>query len=225
MRILRRAAFSVRKTQKHEAFRGLIFITVYGRMLSNKPRKKESPVKRTISLLCALIMVFALLASCTGKTPDVIESEAAMMSLDDVNWSIPIVIEATGETVTYTMEQAKTHALAKTYISAYQAVGDNEAGNNAPQVATFIFEGVLFKDVLADIGVTECSSVTVTHNAISTPFEYDKDIVWSDNTVVGWIQNKTMIVEDSAPSYVAFGSKDGGVHDFCHSIKEIIIHP
>ena len=182
-------------------------------------------MKKGLSLLCALFMVFALLASCTGKTPDVIESEAAMVTLDDINWSIPITIEATGETVTYTMEQAKAHPLAKTYISAYQAVGDNSVGNNAPQVATLILEGVLFKDVLADLGVTECSSVTVAHNAISTPFEYEKDIVWSDNTVVGWIQNKNMIVEDSAPSYVAFGSKDAGVHDFCHSIKEIIIHP
>ena len=182
-------------------------------------------MKRALSILCAMIMFFALLASCTGKTPDVIESEANLVTLDDINWSIPITIEATGETVTYTMEQAKKHDLAKAYISAYQAVGDNAVGGNAPQVATFILQGVCFKDVLADLGVTECSSVTVTHNAISTPFEYDQDVVWSDDTVVGWIQNKTMVVEDSAPSYVAFGSKLGGVHDFCHSIKEIIIHP
>ena len=182
-------------------------------------------MKRAVSLLCAMIMIFALLASCTGKTPDVIESEAKLVTLDDINWSIPITIEATGETVTYTMEQALKHDRAKTYISAYQLIGDNGAGNNAPQVATFILEGVLFKDVLADLGVTECSSVTVTHNALSTPFEYDHDIVWSDNTIVGWIQNKNQIVEDSGPTYVAFGSKDAGVHDFCHSIKEIIVHP
>ena len=60
-------------------------------------------MKRTLSLLCAVLMIFVLLASCTGKTPDVLESEANMMTLDDVNWSIPIIIEATGETVTYTM--------------------------------------------------------------------------------------------------------------------------
>ena len=180
-------------------------------------------MKRAVSLLCAMIMIFALLASCTGKTPDVIESEAKMVTLDDVNWSIPITIEATGETVTYTMEMAQKHDLAKTYISAYQY--ENAEAQGAPQVATFILEGVLFKDVLADLGVTECSSVTVTHNALSTPFEYDHDIVWSDNTIVGWIQNKNQIVEDSGPTYVAFGSKDAGVHDFCHSIKEIIIHP
>ena len=180
-------------------------------------------MKRIAALILLLGLFCCLLGSCTGKTPDVIESEAAMVTLDDVNWSIPIVIEATGETVTYTIEQAKAHPLAKTYISAYQF--ENAQAQGAPQVTTLILEGVLFKDVLADIGVTECSSITITHNNMPNTFEYDKDIVWSDNTVIGWIQNKTMIVEDSAPSYVAFGSKDAGVHDFCHSIKEITIHP
>jgi len=180
-------------------------------------------MKKALSLLCALLMVFALLASCTGKTPDVIESEAAMVTLDDINWSIPIVIEATGETVTYTMEQAKAHPLAKTYISAYQY--ENASAMGAAQVTTLVFEGVMFKDVLADIGVTECSSITVSHNNLPDLYEFDQDLVWSDDTILGWIQNKTMVVEDSAPSYVAFGSKGGGVHDFCHSVKEIVIHP
>ena len=180
-------------------------------------------MKRFVSLICAVLMIAALFVSCTGKTPDVIESEANLVTLDDINWSIPIIIEATGETVTYTMDQAKAHDLAKTYISAYQF--ENESAMGAAQVTTLVFEGVCFKDVLADIGVTECSSITVTHNALPNPFEYDHDIVWGDNTVLGWIQNKTMIVEDSAPTYVAFGSKDAGVHDFCHSVKDITIHP
>ena len=181
-------------------------------------------MKRIAALILLLGLACCLLGSCTGKTPDVIESEAKMMTLDDVNWSIPITIEATGETVTYTMEQAKKHDLAKTYISAYQY--ENADAQGAPQVTTLILEGVRFKDVLADLGVTQCSSVSVPHNAENRGvYEYDEEIVWSDDTIVGWIQNKNQIVEDSAPSYVAFGSKLGGVHDFCHSIKEIIIHP
>ena len=181
-------------------------------------------MKRFIALLCSVLMLAALLVSCTGKTPDVLESEAKLVTLDDINWSIPIIIEATGETVTYTMEQATNHDLAKTYISAYQY--ENESAMGAPQVTTLILEGVLFKDVLADLGVTECSSITVSHNAANRgTYEYNRDLVWSDDTVLGWIQNKKEIVEDSAPSYVAFGSKDGGVHDFCHSVKDITIHP
>ncbi len=181
-------------------------------------------MKRVFALILLLGLFCCLFGSCTGKTPDVIESEAKLVTLDDVNWSIPITIEATGETVTYTMEMAKKHDLAKTYISAYQY--ENAEAQGAPQVTTLILEGVLFKDVLADLGVTECSSVSVAHNAADRGvYEYGHDIVWSDNTVIGWIQNKNQIVEDSAPSYVAFGSKDGGVHDFCHSIKNIVIHP
>ena len=181
-------------------------------------------MKRIAALILLLGLFCCLFGSCTGKTPDVIESEAKLVTLDDINWSIPITIEATGETVTYTMEMAQKHDLAKTYISAYQY--ENAEAQGAPQVTTLILEGVLFKDVLADLGVTECSSVSVAHNAADRGvYEYDHDIVWSDNTVIGWIQNKNQIVEDSAPSYVAFGSKDGGVHDFCHSIKNIVIHP
>ena len=180
-------------------------------------------MKRIAALLLLVGMLCCLFGSCTGKTPDVIESEAKMFTLDDVNWSIPIIIEATGETVTYTMDQATKHDLAKTYISAYQY--ENAQAQGAPQVTTLILEGVRFKDVLADLGITECSSITVTHNNMPDLFEYDHDVVWSDNTLIGWIQNKTMVVEDSAPSYVAFGSKDAGVHDFCHSIKDITIHP
>ena len=180
-------------------------------------------MKRIAALILLLGLFCCLLGSCTGKTPDVIESEAKMMTLDDVNWSIPIVIEATGETVTYTIEQAKAHPLAKTYISAYQY--ENASAMGAAQVTTLVFEGVMFMDVLADIGVTECSSITVSHNNLPDLYEFDQDLVWSDDTILGWIQNKTMVVEDSAPSYVAFGSKGGGVHDFCHSVKEIVIHP
>lgn len=180
-------------------------------------------MKRVISVLCILVMLTAIFGACTSKTPDVVQSEAQNVTLDDVNWSIPIIIEATGETVTYTMDQAKAHELAKTYISAYQL--ENEAVQGSPQVATLILQGVRFSDVLADLGITECSGVTVTHNTLPDIFEYDEDIVWSENTLIGWIQNMTMVVAGSAPSYVAFGSKEGGVHDYCHSIKDITIHP
>ncbi len=180
-------------------------------------------MKKILAILCVVAMLTALFGACTSKTPDVVASEAANKTLDDITWSIPIIIEATGETVTYTMDQAKAHDLAKTYISAYQF--ENKDAQGSPQVTTLILQGVLFSDVLADIGVTECSGITVTHNNMPNVFEYDEDIVWSENTLVGWIQNMTMVVEDSAPSYVAFGSKDAGVHDFCHSIKDITIHP
>ncbi len=179
-------------------------------------------MKKAASLMLLAALLLCLFGACTSKTPDVVESEAKNVTLDDVNWQIPITIEATGETVTYTMDQAKAHDLAKTYISAYQFTGDN--GDGSPQVTTMILQGVRFSDVLSDLGVTECTGVTVTHNNIDDLFEYDEKIVWSDDTLIGWIQNMNLVVEDSAPSYVAFGSKDAGVRDFCHSVKAITIH-
>ena len=180
-------------------------------------------MKKLVSLLLLALLLTVFFGGCTSKTPDVVESEKNNVTLEDLDWAIPITIEATGESVTYTMAQAKAHELAKTYISAYQFTGDN--GDGSPQVTTMILQGVRFSDVLADLGVTACSGITVIHNNIADPFEFDEKIVWSDDTLIGWIQNLNMVVEDSAPSYVAFGSKEAGVHDFCHSVKAITIHP
>lgn len=188
-----------------------------------KLRKELLSMKRVISIVLLAMMLCAMFASCTGTTPDQLEAEKKAMTLDELDWSIPIVIEATGETVTYTMAQAEAHELAKTYISAYQF--ENAQAQGAPQVTTLILEGVKFADVLEEIGVADCSSITVEHNNMPDLFEYDKEVVYHDGTIIGWIQNKTLVVEDSYPSYVAFGSSEAGVHDFCHSIKQITVHP
>jgi len=179
-------------------------------------------MKKLTTVLLLTCMVMAMLASCTGTTPDAAAKAETEMTLDAVNWSVPITIEATGETVTYTMEQAKAHDLTKTYISAYQF--ENKDAQGAPQVCSLILEGVKFSDVLADIGVTEFSSITCEHNNMDNLFEYDYDVAINDGTVIGWIQNKKEVIEDSYPSYCAFGSSEAGVHDYCHSLKSITIH-
>lgn len=186
-------------------------------------RKELLSMKRVISVVLLAMMLCAMFASCTGTTPDQLEAEKKAMTLDELDWSIPIVIEATGETVTYTLAQAEAHELTKTYISAYQF--ENAQAQGAPQVTTLILEGVKFADVLTEIGVTDFSSITVEHNNMPDLFEFDKEISLGDGTIIGWIQNKTLVVEDSYPTYVAFGSDKGGVHDFCHSIKQITVHP
>ena len=177
-------------------------------------------MRRLLSVLFLLTFVASMLVGCTSKTPDVVESEAKDVKLEDVNWTISVVVEATGETKDYTMDMAKQHELAKTYISAYPGYGQ---AYDAPQVSTFILEGVLFSDVLADLGVTDCSSITVEHSK-GDLYEYDKELVFDGGTVLGWIQNKNQIVAASEPTYVGFGAKAGGVHDFCSSVKTITIH-
>ena len=79
-------------------------------------------MKRIISVILLAMMLCAIFAGCTGKTPDQLEAEKKSITLEELDWSIPIVIEATGETVTYTMAQAEAHELTKTYISAYHSM-------------------------------------------------------------------------------------------------------
>ena len=180
-------------------------------------------MKKLIAALMLFALFTAMLGSCVSKTPDVVNSEAKNVSLEDVTWSIPVEIDG-AESTTYTIEQAKTHELAKTYAS-YRAMAS--ADRTEPQVTTAIFEGVLFRDFLADIGYPEAQSVTVYHTNTSyytDPFEYDYDLIHSDNSVLAWIQNKTEVINGST-SYVAFASKDGGVNDVCHSIAKIVVHP
>ena len=178
-------------------------------------------MRRILSILLLAAMLSLMLLGCTSKTPDVVESEAKEVKLEDVNWTIPITIEATGETKDYTIDMAKQHELTKTYVSGYTGYGQ---AYDAPQVSTFILEGVLFSEVLADLGVTDCSGITINHSN-GDIYEYDKELVLDAGTVLGWIQNKSQIVAASEPTYVGFGAKEGGVHDFCHSIKDITIHP
>ena len=177
-------------------------------------------MRRILSILLLIALTAALMMGCTSKTPDVVESEAKDVKLEDVNWTVPITIEATGETKDYTIDMAKAHDLAKAYISAYPGYGQ---AYDAPQVTTFILEGVRFSDVLADLGVSDCSGITVMHSK-GDAYEYDKDLVFDEATVLGWIQNKNQIVAASEPTYVGFGAKEGGVHDFCSSVQSIIVH-
>ena len=176
-------------------------------------------MRRILSVLMLTLILAAMLLSCTSKTPDVVESEAKDIKLEDVNWTVPITVEASGETKDYTLDMAKAHELTKIYVSGYIGYAQAES----PQVSTFILEGVLFSDVLTEIGVSECTSVTVTHSN-GDVYEYDKDIVYDAGTVIGWIQNKNQVVANSEPTYVAFGAQKGGVHDFCSSIQSIVVH-
>lgn len=183
--------------------------------------KGHMKMKRFLSVIFILAFSAALLVSC-GTTPDVTASEAANVTLEDVNWTIPITIESTGETVNYTIDMAKAHELTKIYASIRQF--ENAAAQGAGQVTTMILEGVKFQDVLDEIGASDAESITVYHNNTDTVYDFDSDIIHADETVLGWIQNKTEIVDNSAPSYVAFGANAAAADDFVHSVKSITIH-
>ena len=179
-------------------------------------------MKRIPLLLMILLFISALFAGCTGKTPDVIESEAQMISLDNLDWSIPVEIDG-GESTTYTLAQAKAHKIVKIYCS-YRYV--STAPDTNPQVTTAIFEGVRFSDFLADIGYPEASSVTIYHTNTTyyPPFEFGYDLIHDDESIITWIQNKKELIKDS-DSHVGFAAAKGGVNDMCHSIARIVVHP
>ena len=179
-------------------------------------------MKKVVSLVLLLAMMVAILASCTGTTPDVAAEAATAISLDEVDWSIPVEIDG-GEATTYTLEQAEAHELTKIYASYRYGGEDSWSG---PQVTTAIFEGVKVKEFLADIGCPDATALTVYHSDsewYTVPFEYDQTLIQSDETLIAWIQNKTEIVKNST-TFVAFVAKDGGVDDMCSSIAKIVVH-
>lgn len=180
-------------------------------------------MKKLIAVLLLAALSLAVFSGCTSKTPDVVASEAANVTVENVTWSIPVEIDGADAT-TYTIEQAKAHDLAKTYASfRYMAT----EADPTPQVTTAIFEGVLFREFLADIGYPEAQSVSIYHTNTSyykVPFEFDYDMIHSDNSLLAWIQNKNDVIKNSE-THVAFASKDGGVNDVCHSIAKIVVHP
>ena len=179
-------------------------------------------MKRILSLALLLLFLIPLFSACTGKTPDVIESEAQMVTLDNLDWTIPVEIDGASPT-SYSLSQAKEHELVKIYCSFRYA---STTPTSNPQVTTAIFEGVRFSDFLADIGYPEASSVTIHHTntAYYPPFEFDYDMIHHEGSIITWIQNKKEIIKDS-DSHVGFASEIGGVEDMCHSIAKIVVHP
>lgn len=179
-------------------------------------------MKKLYSLILLLSILTALFAGCTGTTPDDALEAATAVSVDEVTWSIPVEIDG-GESTTYTIEQAKAHELTKIYASYRYG---NDGSVNGPQVTTAIFEGVMVKDFLADIGCSNATGLSVYHSDTDyykVPFEYDEELIQDDGTILAWIQNKTEIIKEST-TFVAFAAANGEVNDLCSSITKIVVH-
>lgn len=180
-------------------------------------------MKKLYSLILLFAILTTLFAGCTGSTPDEVLEASTAISIDEVDFKIPVEIEG-GESTTYTIDQAKEHELTKIYCSFRYAATESDP---TPQVTTAIFEGVKVKDFLADIGCPDAKSLTIYHtntNYYTVPFEYGEELIQSDETILAWIQNKTEILKNST-TFVGFAAKDGGVNDFCSSISKIVVHP
>lgn len=180
-------------------------------------------MKKLYAVILLLAISTTLFAGCTGATPDEVLEAATDITVDEVDWSIPVEIDG-GESTTYTIAQAKEHELTKIYCSFRYAATESV---DSPQVTTAIFEGVKVKDFLADIGYPDAKALTVYHSHTSyysVPFEYGEEIVQDDESILTWIQNKTEIIKNSS-TFVGFAAAKGGVNDFCSSISKIVVHP
>lgn len=179
-------------------------------------------MKKIVSLALLLAMMVAIFASCMGTTPDAAAEAATAITIDEVNFAIPVEIDG-GESTTYTIEQAKAHELTKIYASYRYGGEDSWSG---PQVTTAIFEGVKIKEFLADIGCPNATGLTVYHSDsewYKEPFEYSAELIQEDGSLIAWIQNKTEIVKNST-TFVALVCENGGVNDMCSSIAKIVVH-
>ena len=161
------------------------------------------------------------LTALVGAGQEPIKPAEGMM-IEEIEWSVPITVEATGEIRTYTVEDAKNRELVKTYASLMSA---SHSDGPAPVQISIALEGVLFTDVLEDIGVEDCRSVTVTDGQGKSR-EYSAEDIETINPIFGWIMNKTTGVTDSEPYYVVFGfsAQYGAEYGMTAPIQSIVIH-
>ena len=129
---------------------------------------------------------------------------------EDGFWYFYVTVEATGETRQYSIFDAKEHELTRAALSKYV---------EEIKVNTFMLYGIKVSDMLADLGVEDFSSVTVERDD-GELFEYDKELVMDEGTLIGWIETNTVL----PTFYASFGTREGNPHDYCCPIWSIVIH-
>jgi len=178
--------------------------------------------KSLTALLLLVCMMAAMLASCTGTTPDVAATEDIITDLADVNWTLPV--EGASAT-SYTMAEAQNHDLSKFIVSMMRS--SNDANISFSRIS-MIMEGCLLKEMVADLGMESASGATVevvslTDGDIS--FELTAEDLASDYCLIGWICNKKEPLPDTETYVGIFFNDDykGEGQSSCW-LKKIIFH-
>jgi len=178
--------------------------------------------KKIITFLLLVIMLCTMLVSCTGTTPDVAATENEITDLSQVNWTLPI---EGASTTSYTLADAQKHELSK-FITGV-IVSDSNPEMGLARIS-LIIEGVLMKEMVADLGLEGASGATVEAlDALKKPvtFELTAEDLTSDYCMIGWICNKKKPLPDTE-SYVGIFFLDDykGEGDSCCSLNKIIFH-
>ena len=182
--------------------------------------------RSVFAVLAAVMLLVSVFASCTGKTPDVIEKEqAALISLDTVTWSLAV---EGAEKTSYSRSEAEAHPLSHMIVSMYCQYETGPDGNGiAGTTKSFRLDGITLKEFLADVGASNASKVTYygkSYDDTDVVFTIEGDLLQSDEVMIGWIMNKTEIIPNFTKTYVGvFGSSS--LRDFtsCCSVSKIVI--
>jgi len=178
--------------------------------------------KSLTALLLLVCMMAAMLASCTGTTPDVAATEDVITDLADVNWTLPVEGASASS---YTMAEAQAHDLSKFIVSMMRSSNDV---NMAFSRISMIMEGCLLKEMVADLGMESASGATVeAYNVSMEPitFELTAEDLTADYCLIGWICNKKEPLPDTE-SYVGIFFNDdykGEGESSCY-LSKIIFH-
>ncbi len=179
------------------------------------------PMRKSITAFTLVIlMMVALLSSCTGTTPDVAAKEA-ILTLDEVNWTIELEgVEATS----YTMADAQAHAIDRIIVSMVISVEDT---NMASARKSFLAEGITFAEFLADIGATDANKVTFYGTDLyeaEVSYTMTPEDMASEDVRICWIMNKTEVLPDTK-TYVGILCSSSYNMEFpsCCSVNKIVI--
>ena len=180
-------------------------------------------MKKTISrlaLVTVLILVFSLLAACSGKTPDVIASEAeAERTLENLDWSFEV---EGAEKTTYTLAEARTHEM-QHMITTCKLSGEGDV-KAAPK--SFRVDGISFRDFLKDVGAENATAVTYYGHDIygkEMTYTFTPAEVQDEKILIGWISNKDNLLSDSITYVGVFAPNSSATFVGCTSITKIVI--
>ena len=182
--------------------------------------------KSLASLLVLCMMLVAIFASCTGKTPDVIAAEqAATVSLDTITWTLEV---EGAEKAEYTRADAEAHDLSHMIVSMYCQYEEGPDGNGiAGTTKSFRLDGITMAEFLADVGASNATSVTYygkSYDDTDVVFTIEGDLLQSSDVMIGWIMNKENILPNFSQTYVGvFGASTMTDFTSCCSVSKIVI--
>ena len=181
-------------------------------------------MKRIGCALCALLFLLPMLfASCTGKTPDVLESEReAAVNLDSVTWTLEV---EGADASSYTRAEAEKHALSKTVVSMWISYTGGDIGDDQ-HVTSFLVQGIRLSEFLSDVGRPDAEKITcygTDVNGRDISFTVSGELLSSEKVLLGWIRNKTELLPDTKTNVGVFGSSSLADFTSCSSVSKIVI--